>query len=67
MQAALVKLKEEGYPVLEEDIYHLSPLLHEHINFVGKYNFYSDIDITDNKLHVLNQSKYSQEKSIVRI
>lgn len=67
MQAALVKLKEEGYPVLEEDIYHLSPLLHEHINFGGKYNFYSDIDITDNKLRVLNPSKYSQEKSIVRI
>ncbi|WP_409360433.1 Tn3 family transposase [Enterococcus faecalis] len=42
MQAALIKLKEEGYPIIEEDLYHLSPLLHEHINFVGKYNFHEN-------------------------
>lgn len=67
MQAALTKLKEEGYPIIEEDIYHLSPLLHEHINFVGKYNFHSDLETNAAKLRTLNPSKYSQENRNVRI
>lgn len=48
MQAALVRLKEE-------DIDHLSPLLHEYIKFVG---FYLEPDLTDNNLRVLSPSKY---------
>ncbi|MGF1919469.1 Tn3 family transposase [Enterococcus faecalis] len=67
MQAALIKLKEEGYPIIEEDLYHLSPLLHEHINFVGKYNFHSKLEISGTKLRALNPSTYSQEKKNVRI
>lgn len=59
MQTALTKLKE--------DIYHLSPLLHEHINFVGKYNFHSEVEPNSAKLHPLNASKYSQENRNVRI
>lgn len=53
MQAALIQLKEEGYPIIEDDLYHLSPLLHEHIIFVRKYNFHSKLEISGTKLRVL--------------
>jgi TnpA family transposase len=39
MQAVIEQLKQEGYPVREEDIVHLSPARHEHINFYGNYFF----------------------------
>lgn len=39
MEAALVQLRAEGYPVNEEDVARLSPLLHEHINMLGRYSF----------------------------
>ena len=39
MQAALEQLRDEGYPVREEDLAHLSPARFEHINPYGKYRF----------------------------
>lgn len=39
MQAVIEQLKKEGYPVLEQDLVHLSPARYEHINFYGKYLF----------------------------
>ena len=39
MQAALEQLKSEGYPVLEADVERLSPLIHSHINMLGRYQF----------------------------
>nr|WP_312844852.1 Tn3 family transposase [Pseudomonas aeruginosa] len=30
---------QSGYPVLEEDMARLSPLIHEHINMLGRYSF----------------------------
>ncbi len=39
MEAALKQLREEGYPVMNEDVKRLSPLLHEHINMLGRYSF----------------------------
>jgi TnpA family transposase len=39
MEAALKQLREEGYPVTNEDVKRLSPLLHEHINMLGRYSF----------------------------
>ncbi len=39
MQAALDQLKREGYPVLLEDVVRLSPLIHEHCNFLGRHSF----------------------------
>lgn len=39
MEAALAQLRAEGYPVNEEDVARLSPLLHEHINMLGRYSF----------------------------
>jgi TnpA family transposase len=37
MESALVQLREDGYPVSDEDVRRLSPILHEHINMLGRY------------------------------
>jgi TnpA family transposase len=39
MQAVLDQLQTEGYPVVEEDLAHLSPTRFEHVNPYGKYVF----------------------------
>ena len=39
MTAVLDYLKQEGYPVTEEDIAHLLPARFDHINPYGKYRF----------------------------
>jgi hypothetical protein len=39
MESALNRLRAEGYPVRDDDVARLSPLLHEHINMLGRYSF----------------------------
>lgn len=39
MEAALHQLRAQGYPVSDADVARLSPLLHEHINMLGRYSF----------------------------
>lgn len=39
MEAALKQLRQEGHTVLDEDVARLSPLVHEHINMLGRYSF----------------------------
>jgi len=39
MTAVLDELRAEGYEVRDEDLKHLSPARHEHINPHGKYHF----------------------------
>ena len=39
MQAALDQLRAEGFPVLAEDVAHLSPHIFDHINMLGRYSF----------------------------
>jgi TnpA family transposase len=39
LDQALTQLHVEGYPTAENDIARLSPLGHEHINFLGRYHF----------------------------
>ncbi len=39
MEAVLNQLRAEGHPVIEADVARLSPLLHEHINMLGRYSF----------------------------
>jgi hypothetical protein len=38
MEAALSQLRAQGYPVNDDDVARLSPLLHEHINMLGRYS-----------------------------
>jgi hypothetical protein len=37
MEAALDQLRREGYRVQDDDVARLSPLMHEHINMLGRY------------------------------
>jgi len=39
MQAVIDRLRAEGYPVLDADIPHLNPHVHDHINMLGRYSF----------------------------
>ena len=39
IEAALNQLRAEGYVVKDADGARLSPLLHEHINMLGRYSF----------------------------
>jgi len=39
MESALNQLRAQGYPVSDADVARLSPLLHEHINMLGRYSF----------------------------
>jgi hypothetical protein len=39
MEAALNQLRADGCEVKDEDVARLSPLLHEHINLLGRYSF----------------------------
>jgi TnpA family transposase len=36
IEAALTPLRRQGYPVRDEDVARLSPLLHHHINMLGR-------------------------------
>jgi hypothetical protein len=55
MEAALAQLREEGYPVSDEDVRRLSPLLHEHINMLGRYSFLMSEAIAQGALRPLCQ------------
>jgi len=39
MQAAIEQLRKEGFEVRDEDVARLSPLLHGHLNVLGRYSF----------------------------
>ncbi len=39
MSRALDNLRSSGYAVRDEDLARLSPLLHDHINMLGRYRF----------------------------
>jgi len=47
-------MKVEGYDCTDEMIEKLSPLMHEHINFVGKYSFKYDPALNDGSMRPLN-------------
>jgi hypothetical protein len=39
MEAAIQQLRKEGCAVRDEDVARLSPLVHGHINMLGRYSF----------------------------
>jgi TnpA family transposase len=54
LAAAIEQLRAEGYLIRDEDIAHLSPARHEHINPYGKYRF--DIDLHLHQLRPLRSA-----------
>ena len=39
IEAALEQLQKEGFPIRDDDAARLSPLIHDHINLLGRYSF----------------------------
>jgi TnpA family transposase len=57
MAAVLDTLRAEGYAVREEDLSHLSPARHTHINPHGKYRFNLDEELSRQELRPLRRTK----------
>ena len=55
MTAAIEQLRREGYQIQDEDITHLSPTRHEHINPHGKYKFDLDVELRRKALRPLRE------------
>lgn len=55
MAAAIEQLRTEGYQIQDEDITHLSPTRHEHINPHGKYKFDIDVELRRKALRPLRE------------
>ena len=53
MEAVLNQLRAEGYPVRDEDLSHLSPLIHSHINMMGRYSFFLPEIVANGELRPL--------------
>lgn len=56
MQAVIDTLIKEGYEIKEEDLIHLSPARHEHINRYGRYRFDMDFTATLENLRPLRKA-----------
>jgi len=57
----LDQLRKEGWPVKDEDIAHLSPLMHEHINMLRRYSFVVPESVERGELRPLRKPADSQE------
>lgn len=55
MAAAIEQLTGEGHQIQDEDITHLSPTRHEHINPYGKYKFDIDVELRRKALRPLRE------------
>jgi TnpA family transposase len=53
MEAVITRLRQEGYPVRDEDVARLSPLVFEHINLLGRYLFALPEAVSNGKLRPL--------------
>ena len=56
MEAALNQLRADGFEVRDEDVARLSPLLHEHINMLGRYSFSVPDAVAKGELRPLRNS-----------
>jgi len=57
IQAALDQLRKEGFAVLDDDVARLSPLIHEHINMLGRYSFAMPESVARGELRPLRDPK----------
>ena len=66
MNAAVEKLREEGFPVRDEDVERLSPLGFEHINMLGHYSFYVPETVIRGQLRDLRNPGVASLHSLFR-
>lgn len=62
MQAALEHLQGQPGRIKEEDAARLSPLIHEHVNVLGRYSFTLTDKIQSGQLRPLNQATQGIEE-----
>jgi TnpA family transposase len=62
MDAVLEQLRREGYPLKAEDVARLSPLLYEHINFLGRYAFALPDSVTQGQLRPLRSAETHEDE-----
>lgn len=55
MQASLDHLRNQGYPVQDEDVAHLSSLPIGHVNMLGQYSFTLSELVSNGGLRPLNE------------
>jgi TnpA family transposase len=55
MQASLDHLRQQSFQISEEDEERLSPLMHGHVNKLGRYSFILAENVTKGRLRPLNQ------------
>jgi hypothetical protein len=57
IDAILAQLRLEGHLIKDEDIARLSPLVHEHINMLGRYSFAVPESVIKGNLRPLRNPK----------
>jgi len=60
INAVLEQLRQESYPVRDEDVSRLSPFVHEHINLLGRYSFAVPEEVTRGLLRPLRNPNDSE-------
>jgi TnpA family transposase len=61
VEAALNQLRLEGHQVWEPDVARLSPLIHDHINMLGRYSFAMPETVARGELRPLRNPAVDQE------
>ena len=62
MDAVIDQLRSEGYPLKPEDVRRLSPLMFEHINFLGRYAFALPDSVAQGQLLPLRSAEESDNE-----
>jgi hypothetical protein len=65
IEAALNQLRKEGYEMNDDDVCRLSPLLHEHINMLGRYSFSMPDAVANGELRPLRNPRGYQLMKIL--
>ena len=60
-RVALDDLRRSGHQVLEADVARLTPLLHEHVNMLGRYDFTLSDEVAQGKLRRLRDPSSLEE------
>jgi hypothetical protein len=63
MDAALRQLRNEGYPVRDEDVARLSPTMRPHINMLGRHSFNVPEAVARGELRPLRDPKQTMEEA----
>ena len=62
MDAVLSKLQADGDAIADADVWRLSPLVHKHLNFLGRYHFSLPGDVRGGELRELRDPNAGLEE-----